>query len=355
MSCDEAQTLLLRDLGGDAADPDARAHLSACAPCDEYRRDAERLWQMTGRVVETCPIRRNLLHARPPRRSTPITAAAALALIAGSAIVAWAVWPAPSATPAQDRSAEAEELLKKDPELRKQVLRTAVEEKERLAEFEKKIIVAEADYAKANTLYLAKQFKESAELTGKTLAAFPHLVLVVLDPSAPEYRSQMLLLSLRVLDLTLQLALLKEKPEPGDAGGEAERAQVEISLHNRLREIRRQQQELLARGPQPRKKAAVELGGAEKNLRQQALDKIRSIRITVDMQNSPLSEFLKYLIEISSLPMVLEGSKEARETPVTIQLSDTTLDAVLEHSARLAGYTWEVDRFGILVLRPAKK
>jgi hypothetical protein len=43
------------------------------------------------------------------------------------------------------------------------------------------------------------------------------------------------------------------------------------------------------------------------------------------------------------------------EITVSIQLKDTNCEAVLDYVAKLAGYTWAVDRFGIILFSPAKK
>ena len=37
------------------------------------------------------------------------------------------------------------------------------------------------------------------------------------------------------------------------------------------------------------------------------------------------------------------------------ELRDVTMDALLDHFTKLAGYTWEVDRFGILFFKAPKK
>jgi hypothetical protein len=356
MTCDETCTHVLREIGGEGdLHAEARAHLSRCAPCSEYRREAERVWQVSGRATETCPPRRNLLAPGRPGRATSPVAAAAAALIVAASLVAWALRPAGQATTArQEPDANAEELLRKDPELRKQVLRTAVQEKERLVEFEKKLAEAEKGFEDAKALNAAGKVGDAVKRAEDVLIAFPKLKLVVLDPYELKHRSSLLWNRVRELVLTGQLALLREKPDPNDAAT-AERAATEIRLVNTLREVKRQLEVLALRGPQPRKETATELGDKDPTLRNDTLDKIRSIRITIDFENGSMKDIAAYLREISGLNMVLEGAGEQQGTKLSLKLSDVTMEALLDHLTRNAGYTWEVDRFGILFFKTTKK
>src|SRR5436190_2629343 len=354
MTCDDACTHVLREIGGES-DPDAdvRRHLSDCAPCAGYRREAERVWDFSGRAVESCPRRQNILESGRPRHVPSPLAAAAAALVAAASLLAWAPWPAGSGTTArQEPDANAEELLRKDPELRKQVLRTAVQEKERLAEFEKKLAEAEKAFNDTTPLYEAGKVQEASERAEGILSSFPELKLVILDPSTPQFRASTLKLRVREFALIAQLKLLSAQTDIETRG---ERAAVEIRLMNDLRGVKRQKEELKARGPQPRKEAAVQLGGAEPTLRQETLDKIRSIRITIDMLESSLQDFVSYLREITRLNIVLQRDKESREIKVTIKLQDAVLDGLLDQLYKQAGQSWDVDRFGILFFKPAKK
>ena len=345
MTCDDARTHALREIGNDGDDPDARAHLAACADCNDYRRDAQRLWTLAGRATETCPPRRS--------RASAGLAAAAAALIVAASVVAWAVRPA-APTLGQDPDAKAEELLKNDPEFRKQVLRTAVEEKARLADFEKKLKEAETGFAEAKALYDAKKLKDVAAKTESVLSTFPYLKLVILDPFELRYKAALLRAQVKELDLTARYQMLREGPEPGDAAGLAERADAEIRLISSAREVRRQLEELATTGPQPRKNPASELGGAVLVPRTETRDKLKSIRITIDMQNAPLSDIVKYLQEISGLNMVIEAPEDKRQTSVSLKLSDAILEGMMEFLAATAGMTYDVDRFGIVVFRPKK-
>jgi hypothetical protein len=345
MTCDDARTHALREIGHDGDNPDARAHLATCPDCSDYRRDAQRLWTLAGRAVESCPPRR-------PRASAGLAAAAA-ALIVAASVVAWAVRPA-APTPAQDPDAKAEELLKNDPEFRKQVLRTAVEEKARLADFEKKLKEAETGFAEAKALYDAKKLKDVAAKTESVLSTFPYLKLVILDPYELRYKAALLRAQVKELDLTARFQMLRQDPEPGDAAGQEERAATEIRLINSARECRRQLETLAHDGPQPRKSPTSELGGAVSVPRNETRDKLKSIRITIDMQNAPLADIVKYLQEISGLNMVIEAPQEKRETSVSLKVSDAVLEGMMEFLAGTAGMTYDVDRFGIVVFRPRK-
>ncbi len=352
MICDDARVQLLREIGGDGDSADARTHASECPSCTDYLRDAEAIWRASGRAVEPCPRRDSLLGGARPRRAPALAAAV---LIAATVLVAWANWRSLRRTPAQDPDANAEELLKKDPEPKKQVLRTALEEKARLAEFEKKVAEAEKGFAEAKALYDAGKIKEAADRGGALGSSFPYLKVVVLDPIQTRYDSGLLRLRIREFTLIAQHKLLLDKPAPEDPVGVQERAEVEIRLINTLREIKRQIEELIARGPQPRKEPVGELGGTAFTLKTDTLDKIRSIRITIDMAETPFIEVVKYLREISGLNMVVGGPKALREANVALKLSDTILEALMDNLSKIAGYTWEVDRFGIVLFMPAKK
>ncbi|HVE40592.1 MAG TPA: hypothetical protein VNM14_11925 [Planctomycetota bacterium] len=357
MTCDDARTQTLREIGGDGdPDRDARAHLSGCALCADYRRDAERVWTLSGRATETCPRRRSIFEARASRRAPSSIAAAAAALIAAASLTTWALWPARTPTIArQDPDANAEDLLRKDPELRKQVLRTAVQEKERLAEFEKKLAGTENGFTEAKALLDAGKTADATARGEALLASYPKLKVVVLDPSELKHRSSMLWFRIRELVLTGQLTLLREQPEPEEDGRKAERTGIEIRLMNDLRESKRQQEILKNDGPQPRKDAVIELGADDPTLRKQTLDKIRSIRMTVSIADGSAKDLVSYFREISKLNIVLEGSNEQREAKVSIELQDVTMEALLDHFSKLAGYAWEVDRFGILFFKSPKK
>ncbi len=124
---------------------------------------------------------------------------------------------------------------------------------------------------------------------------------------------------------------------------------------NQLREYKRQLELLLTRGPQPKKEVRVDLGGAELPLRTETLDKLRSIRITVSFKDGSMQDIVAYLREISGLNMVLLGTPEERETKVSIELKDAICEALLDYMTKEAGYTWEVDRFGIVAFKSAKK
>jgi hypothetical protein len=356
MTCDDARVQLLREFGNDG-EPEqavgAQEHVSTCAPCAEYRRDAELVWQAAERGTESCPRRSDLLGGRRGSGRAGMAAAAA-ALIAAASLAAWAAWPARRGTVArQDRDADAEELLRKDPEFRKQVLRAALQEKERLVEFEKKLAKAEEGLAEAKKLLADKQAQAAAELAESTLGSFPYLKLAVIDAPETAYRSTVLKLRLREAALTAQLQLLKETPVP--EGQAEQRTAVEVRVINQLRECLRSLEETTRRGPQPRKEMKADLGGAEYGLRAEALDKLRSIRLTVSMTEAPLIDVVAYLREITGLNIVLEGTKENRQAPVTIELQDAICEGVVEHVTKLARYSWEVDRFGIIVFNPAKK
>src|SRR5262245_7484189 len=115
MTCNDALPQVLREIGGESdADPEARLHLAACAPCAEYRREAERVWQISGRAIDACPPRRTVFEARSSKRAPSPVAAAAAALIVAASLLAWAFWPSRNGTAArQDPDANAEELLRK--------------------------------------------------------------------------------------------------------------------------------------------------------------------------------------------------------------------------------------------------
>jgi hypothetical protein len=350
MICEEARMQLLREIGGETQDAEARDHLAGCATCSDYRRDAQRVWDQTGRAVETCPRRRNVFQRN--RRAPSALFAGAAAILAAVSVVAWAVRPNLRTTPAQDPDAKGEELLQKDPEFRKQVVRAAVEEKERLEQFEKKLAEADRAYAEANALLKIDKIKDACERAESALNAFPYLKLAILDPMELRHRSSVLRYRLREVALTAKIGLLKQQPEPGDATGLAERAEVEVKLINQLRECKRSLEVLAAEGPQRRKHPIVELGGAQLDPRAEVIDRLRAIRMTIDSQDGSLKDTVKYLREISGLNMVL---MEGNPPPITLHLQDAIMEGVLDHLAKLAGYTWEVDRFGIISFSPTRK
>jgi len=152
-----------------------------------------------------------------------------------------------------------------------------------------------------------------------------------------------------------QLTLLQQKPEPADDAGKEQRTAIEIRLMNDLREAKRQQEVLKDDGPKPRKDASTVLGADDPTLRKNTLDKVRSIRMTVSMADGSVKDIVNYLREISGLNMVLEGTNEQREAKLNLELQDVTMDALLDHFTKLAGYTWDVDRFGILFFKAPRK
>ena len=162
MSLDDARIRLLREIGGESNDPEAHAHLSDCATC--ATTGATRSASGGSQAAPSRPVR----PAQPPpiRTASPCDpdrrrrGRGAHRRIGARRLVRLA---RAGLNADQDRAAEAEELL--DPEFRKQILRTAVQEKERLAEDEKKLAEAEAGYVKAKAMVEAKQTKEAAELT----------------------------------------------------------------------------------------------------------------------------------------------------------------------------------------------
>jgi len=357
MTCDEARTQTLRGIGGDGEpDRDAHVHLSACTPCSDYRREAERIWTLSGGATEACPRRRSVFEPGRPGGTPSSIAAAAAALLVAASLLVWAARPCRHDTTArQDPDSNAEELLRKDPELRKQVLRTAVQEKERLAGFEKKLTEAEQGFTEAKALMDAGKTEDATGRGEKLLGSFPRLKLVVLDAAELRHRTSLLWYRIRELVLLGQLTLLQQKPEPADDSGKAQRTEIEIRLMNDHREARRRQESLKNEGPQPRKDAVTELGADDPTLRKETLDKIRSIRITVSMAGAHIRDLVGYIREISRLNIVMEGSQEQQEMKVSIELQDVTLDALLDHFTKLAGYTWGVDRFGILIFKLPRK
>ena len=343
MTCDDACTDILREIGGDPGEGDSRAHVSGCPTCADYRREAERVWRRLDRAVEPCPPRRNVFDPGRRRRAPSAVAAAAAALIAAASLVAWAAWPAGSGTPARQDP---------DEELRRQVHRVALQEKERLAEFEKKLAEAERGLAEARALLDAGKVRDAAARAEDLLGDFPKVRLAVMDSSAVDHRASLARLRLREIALTGQIQLLKEKPEPEDGAAVQARAEVEIRLYNRLRETRRQQEALKAEGPRPKKDPVVEVGGAEPTLHGETLEKLRSIKVTLSFQNAPMETTIKYLREITGLNMVVMA---AGDVLVNLELQDATCEAALEYLTKLAGAKWDVDRFGIIVITSAKK
>src|SRR5204863_6657512 len=132
------------------------------------------------------------------------------------------------------------------------------------------------------------------------------------------------------------IRLLKDKPVPEDAAKVQERAELEIHLFSRLRETLRQIEQLTLRGPQPKKDGTVELGGGEPSLQKETLEKLKSIRITADMESAPLSAAIGYVREITGLKVVIAGEANAK---ITVQLQDVSCEAMLENMTKLAGAT----------------
>jgi hypothetical protein len=346
MTCDEGCAGILREIAGEPGDADSRAHVSACPTCAQYRREADHVWRHLGTAVESCPARRNVFAPGKRKRSPSAVAAVAAALIAAASLLVWATRPA---APAILTTAARQDP---DEEMRKQVLRVAQQEKERLAEFEKKLGAAEKGLSESRGLLDDGKVGDAANRAEDLLRSFPKLKLAVLEAAALEHRALLARARLREVALLAQIRLLKQKPEPQDAAGVEERAEIEIRLHNRLRETLRELEELTLRGPQPKKDATVELGGGEPSLQKETLDKLKSIRITINMDAAPLSTAVSYIREITGLKMVVVGKADA---PVSLQLQDVPCEAALEYMVKLAGAKLEVDRFGIIQVTAAKK
>jgi hypothetical protein len=49
------------------------------------------------------------------------------------------------------------------------------------------------------------------------------------------------------------------------------------------------------------------------------------------------------------------SEKEARDVKIKLDLRDVTLEAALEPLTTVAGFTWAVDRHGVLVFTPARR
>jgi hypothetical protein len=362
MTCDDARMSIIRFIGREqeSEDPAQEAHVLACPPCREYQVETEYLWRLAGRARERCPETSTLVMGEGPspvgRLGLAATVMAAAGLIVWSLSLRTAEAPE---RPAQDADQKAEELLKKDLELRRRVLQVAAEEKARLAEFEKRLGELQSGYAQAEKLSQKEQWEEVARRSEELLGSFPKIRLAVLDSSDLEFRSNRLSLQLRILATTGQIALLRKAvPPKGDAAESefvAQQAAVEIKLINTLREFKRQLEELALRGPQPRQEPAAVIGGPVASVREETLDKLRSMRITVDLSNCPLTSAVDYVREISHLNFILNLPKDARERRIDLKMADVHCQAVLEYLAKLADVRWEVDRFGIIVFSPAKR
>src|SRR5437762_1041051 len=59
------------------------------------------------------------------------------------------------------------------------------------------------------------------------------------------------------------------------------------------------------------------------------LDKLRSIRITIDMQNAPLTAIIDYIREISGLNMHISGVDDADSAMISFKVADIVLDGAL--------------------------
>jgi hypothetical protein len=129
---------------------------------------------------------------------------------------------------------------------------------------------------------LLARLRAAAERSEATSGSFPYLKLVVLDPAELRLRAAILRVQVRELALTARIRLLPGAAEPGADAGLAEREEVKIRLLNELRDCARQMAVLTSDGPKPRSKPSVELGGSDPSLREASLDKLRSIRITVE-------------------------------------------------------------------------
>ena len=60
------------------------------------------------------------------------------------------------------------------------------------------------------------------------------------------------------------------------------------------------------------------------------LDKLKSIRITIDMQNAPLSAIIDYIREISGLNMHISGVDNADSEMISFKVADIVLDGALK-------------------------
>ncbi|MHC4606035.1 MAG: tetratricopeptide repeat protein, partial [Planctomycetota bacterium] len=63
---------------------------------------------------------------------------------------------------------------------------------------------------------------------------------------------------------------------------------------------------------------------------QAILEKLRAIRITIDMQDAPLADVIEYIREISGLNFVIDSQNVDRDDPITIKVSDIILEGALK-------------------------
>ena len=292
---------------------------------------------------------------RLPRRTA--MAAAGLVLI----VTAWALLPrrphsveqAEPASPTREQSVQdpyspSDDPLKKDAELRARVAQVAQEEKNRLALFETRLGELDKGLLEAEKELQEKRFQEASDRSAALLRSFPVIELAVLDPSAIDYRAQVLRLRLELLQGSAQLELLKDVPLP-----EANRAEAQIPLGNRMRKLNRELQDVQARGPQPRRAVVQSIGGAVAGASEATREKLRSMRITIDMGEASFSDCMKYLAEVSGLNFVLRGTSDERGRKVTVRLTDAIFEGALQEMATLANYKWEINSFGMVVFYPA--
>jgi hypothetical protein len=307
MTCDEARVQTLRGLA-DVPSLEAREHLTACSPCADYASDAEALWDVAATAAERCPER---------RRRWRSTAAAAALIVAATA---WAAWP-------RDEAAK--------PAAQDVVAR----EKQLLADFETRLSATEKGLGELAGLPV----REKADRSRALLSGFPSLKLTAVAAPETDYRAKALKLRLQIAGAGAELRLLGDTERP-------DRDEVTVRLMHELRAFRGALADLEARGPN-----GGVLGGAVQDPRTAILDKLRSIKVTIDVKNASMENVVRYFKEISGLEMAIHGPKEARDVMINLDLRDVTLEAALEPMTTVAGFTWEVDRLGVLVFTPAKR
>jgi len=83
------------------------------------------------------------------------------------------------------------------------------------------------------------------------------------------------------------------------------------------------------------------------------LDKLRSIRITIDMQNAPLTAVVDYLREVSGLNIHLQGIENPDQEIVTLKVGDVLLDGALRLLLGPRGKGYEV-KDGVVVITTAE-
>lgn len=143
-------------------------------------------------------------------------------------------------------------------------------------------------------------------------------------------------------------------------------------LEGTAEESERAHRELLAQGPaalprlvearrkKPDAKRADALSGLIFELKRResgdrgkaVYDKLEQIRITVDMQNAPLTAISDYLAEITELPLSLDPA--LRVADVDLKVADTPGRHTLDLLSRLSNAEWGF-RWGRLYLAPADR